>query len=99
MNFELLYQMGLEVALQVRRETGLDGLSFRLTNIPTGIVAHGVMSLNGFGQTYSLPSSLLEQLLQLPEASARLLLKETLEVSAREFEKRVHGQEDEQGRD
>jgi hypothetical protein len=98
MNFELLYQMGLEIALQVRREVGLDGLSFRLTNTPAGIVANGVMSLNGFGQTYSLPSPLLEQLLQSPEASARLLLKEALEASAREFEKRVHGQE-EQGRD
>jgi hypothetical protein len=94
MSFEQFYILGLEVAAQVQWEMGLGRLSFHLTPTSSGLVADGVMSLNGIVQPYSLPSLLMEEFLFSSEGAVRPLLKELLETFARDLLKRVDSQED-----
>jgi hypothetical protein len=86
MKTERFRVLGNEVARQVRVETGLDELGFRaVVSADSSLRVHGLLVKGGEMTVYTLSPEAVEQLLKLPEAQARAMLKGNLEQIARRF--------------
>jgi hypothetical protein len=86
MNCEQFYALGLGVAQQVQRETGLDMLTFHVVDTPWNCAqVHGTLRIGAVAQTYALPSGTVDLLLQLPEAVVSNKLRQILEAAVQQF--------------